>query len=146
MKTKSLFKYSIITILFNAGLLLLGHLYVNSKIELSETIKEAWWTIHVFLFLASFIGIFAISRNFERTGEVTSFGKTYLFYTTLKILAAIGFLVPWLLGDKNIAKNFAGHFFAIFFPYLFVETILLIRYLNGPLDEKSKSDENQASK
>lgn len=146
MKTKSLLQYSLVTILITAGILLLGHIYINSKLDLAEKVQNEWWTIHVFLFLASFIGIYAISKNYERKKEVTSFGKTYLFYTTIKILAAIGFLIPWLLDDKEIARSFAAHFFSIFFPYLFVETILLIRYLNGPLDEKSKSDENQSIK
>lgn len=146
MKNRSLLQYSLLVIVISAVVFFLIHLYLMSFLKPVVEVKNAWWMIHVFFLIITLSGFALISRSHDRSQEVRAIGKSYLLYTTVKILLALIFIFPWLLGDKAIAKIFVGHFFSIFFPYLLVETTLLIRYLNGPMGEKSKSDENQIGK
>ena len=112
----------------------LDHLYMSQK----------WWLNYLFLVPASVIGLFYIHKRFYRSGNIKTIGKNYILYTTVKMVLAIVFLLPWLLTKDESSKPMVIQFFAIFFPFLLVETILLVRLLNTPLDEKNKNEQNQS--
>ena len=109
----------------------------------SEFFSQEWYWIFVFLIPLSFSGIFFIQKRYEKTKKITSIGKNYLFYTVLKMILSVVFLLPWLLNKDESSKPMVITFFIIFFPFLLVETWLLVRLLNNPFDEKVKNEENQ---
>ncbi|UKN00368.1 hypothetical protein K6119_11545 [Paracrocinitomix mangrovi] len=146
MKTNTLFKSSINVVVIVAMLFAAVHgTYIYTTTNIIE-LQNWWWLSHTYLFVATVLGLFFISAQYNKSKEIQSVGKAYLIFTTLKIVLSFVFLLPWLLMSKEIAKIFVGHFFLIFFPYLLVETILLIRFLNKPLDEKINTDEIQSRK
>lgn len=135
------FKYLFITAIFLAAV----HAFLVYNIDRFASVHENWWIIHLFLMGITLIGVTLISKSYQKTGEVRSIGKMYLLYTTVKILLALLFLTPWILVKDQPAKDFIMHFFAIFFPFLMIETLLLIRYLNGPVGENLRKDEIQST-
>ena len=104
-----------------------------------------WWLNYIFLIPLSATGLYLVAYRYRKTSKVTSIGKNYILYTVLKMILAILFLLPWLLTKSDTSRPMVIHFFIAFFPFLLVETILLVRLLNTPLDENLKNEENQAS-
>lgn len=128
---KTLLPFSLVAILLlaiNAGLMLSG-LLENYSLKL-------WWAVHLFLIPLTFFGLFFIAKRLKQTQKITSIGKNYILYTVIKMILSIIFLLPWLLFKDDSSKPMVIQFFLIFFPFLLVETILLVRLLNLPLDEK----------
>ena len=105
-------------------------------------IKDWFWN-YVFLVPVSLVGLAFIAGKYYQSQKITSIGKNYILYTVVKMVLAVVFLLPWLLHKDDSSKPMVIQFFAIFFPFLLVETILLVRLLNTPLDEKIKNEENQ---
>ena len=137
-----LIKKSLSIFLFSAVGIFLIHLAVLFAIgKIYET--PYWYLSYAFLVPISFLGIQIIIKRYQKSKKVTSIGKNYIAYTALKMILAIIFLLPWLLNKDETSKPMVIHFFVVFFPFLLVETILLVRLLNTPLDEKIKNEENQ---
>ena len=102
-----------------------------------------WYLVYAFMIPTSVIGLYFIKMRFDKSQKITSIGKNYIAYTVLKMILAIVFLLPWLLNKDESSRPMVITFFTVFFPFLLVETILLVRLLNTPLDEKVKNEENQ---
>ena len=119
-------------------LLNIGIVFLLPKVAVQD-----WYWNYVFLIPISVLGMTIIARRYTKSQKITSIGKNYIAYTALKMLLAIVFLIPWLLNKDENSKPMVIHFFIVFFPFLLVETILLVRLLNTPLDEKVKNEQNQ---
>ena len=111
--------------------------------EGSEYIPDDWFFVYLFLIPVSVAGLYFIQKRYEKSKKITSIGKNYLVYTTFKMILSVVFLLPWLLNKDESSKPMVINFFIVFFPFLLVETWLLVRLLNNPLDEKMKNEENQ---
>ncbi|MBD3638292.1 MAG: hypothetical protein HUJ25_13145 [Crocinitomicaceae bacterium] len=105
---------------------------------------DNWYWNYVFLVPVSALGMAYIAKRYSKSKKITSIGKNYILYTVVKMILSILFLLPWLLNKDESSKPMVIQFFIIFFPFLLVETILLVRLLNTPLDEKMKNEENQS--
>lgn len=100
--------------------------------------------IYVFLGLLSVLGIgaiFLIHKN-----DDTLIGKGFLAFAVIKILGSFVFLSPWLMHQDDFTRPFVYQFFAVFFPTLLVETMVILKVVNAIENEKSKNDQNQAQK
>ena len=100
--------------------------------------------IYVFLGLLSVLGIgsiFLIHKN-----DDSLIGKGFLVFAIIKILGSFVFLLPWLMNQDDFTRPFVYQFFAIFFPTLLVETMVILRVVTAIEDEKTKLDENQLKK
>lgn len=104
---------------------------------------EDWFWNYIFLIPITLLGLYYIVFRFKKSQKITSIGKNYILFTVVKMILALVFLLPWLLNKDETSKPMIIQFFSIFFPFLLVETILLVRLLNVPLDEKLKNEENQ---
>lgn len=100
--------------------------------------------IYVFLGTLSLLGISAIFLVHKNDDSLI--GKGFLAYTVFKILGSLVFLSPWLLEQDELTRPFVYQFFAIFFPSLLVETLLILQLVNTVETEKSKNDQNQLEK
>lgn len=118
-----------------------GYLMVSgifSSYQLSD-----WWMNYVMLVPLTAGGLYFITHSYTKSGKITSIGKNYIAYTVIKMVLSMAFLLPWLLNKDASSKPMVAQFFSIFFPFLLVETILLVRLLNTPLGEKKENEENQ---
>lgn len=109
----------------------LPSIYMSSKIIL----------IYLFLTALSLLGtwaIFAISKN-----DDSLIGKGFLVFTTIKILGSLVFLLPFILTKDESTRPFVYQFFAVFFPSLIVETMVILKLTNLAEAEKIKKQENQ---
>lgn len=137
MKNKKL-KSALITIL--VFLMIFGGIHIMLiDYVLPESYKQLHVVyIYVFLGLLSLLGItaiFAIHKN-----DDSLIGKGFLAYTVFKILGSLVFLSPWLLEQDEFTRPFVYQFFAIFFPLLLVETMMIVQVVNTIEAEKSKND------
>lgn len=126
---------ALVILLINVALIFSG---IFAKYDLKD-----WFWSYVFLVPVSIFGLWFIALRYIKSKKITSIGKNYLLYTAAKMMLSILFLLPWLLNKDEATKPMVIQFFAVFFPFLLVETILLIRLLNSPLDEKNKNEQNQ---
>ena len=83
--------------------------------------------IYIFLGLFSFIGISAIFLIHKN--DDTLIGKGFLVLTVFKILSSFVFLYPWLENQDEFTKPFVFQFFAIFFPILLFETLIILKVI-----------------
>ncbi|MEX1000827.1 MAG: hypothetical protein WDZ35_01790 [Crocinitomicaceae bacterium] len=102
-----------------------------------------WWLNYVFLVPVTVIGLYFVPLKYRKTHRPTSIGKGFVVYTAVKMILSILFLLPWLLNKDPSSKPMVIQFFSIFFPFLLVETILLVRLLNVELGEKNEKGKNQ---
>lgn len=129
------FLVAAICLAINAYLMLSG---IFSNFEISD-----WWMSYVFLIPVTAGGLYFITRSYTKSRKITSIGKNYIAYTVIKMVLSMAFLLPWLLNKDASSKPMVAQFFCIFFPFLLVETILLVRLLNTPLGEKKENEKNQ---
>ena len=99
-----------------------------------------WWLIYAGLVPISLFGLGYIAHRYKKSEKITSIGINYIGYTVLKVLVAFAVLAPWLIDKDTSSKPMVAQFFSVFFPFLLVETILLVKLLNTPLDEKKEND------
>jgi hypothetical protein len=97
--------------------------------------------LYAFLVPASLLTIWFVIWRYKK--DHTSAGRSYFITVFFKMFGAAFFLYPGLVINASILKPTAIQFMAIFFLLLFIETFLLVKLLNTPLDEKLKNDENQ---
>lgn len=100
--------------------------------------------IYVFLGALSFAGISAIFLIHKNDDSLI--GKGFLAFTVIKILGSFVFLLPWLMEQDEFTRPFVYQFFAVFFPTLLVETMVILKFVNVIEEEKTKNDQNQVEK
>jgi hypothetical protein len=143
MKNKKL-KSALISIL--VFLMIVGGIHIMLiDYVLPENYKQLQVAfIYVFLGTLSILGISAIFLVHKNDDSLI--GKGFLAYTVFKILGSLAFLAPWLLNQDELTRPFVYQFFAIFFPSLLVETMLILKLVNLVEKEKIKNDQNQLEK
>jgi len=137
---KSSIYFIIIFLIFLGGLHIMLLEYVLPKIYSQISVLY----IYLFLGLLSVIGIgaiFLIHKN-----DDTLIGKGFLVFAVIKILGSFVFLMPWLMHQDDFTRPFVYQFFAVFFPTLLVETMVILKVVTAIEDEKLNLDENQLNK
>ncbi|MBK9190826.1 MAG: hypothetical protein IPM77_04545 [Crocinitomicaceae bacterium] len=120
-----------------AGLLLMSvhTLIVESDVfSMLFTLDVPYLLSYVLIFPLSLGGILFTYFRFVR--DKSSAGNSFFIVVFFKIFGSAIFLIPGLIFDKAEMKEMVYHFMPVFFIFLFVETLLLVRLLNLPLDEK----------
>jgi hypothetical protein len=135
--TNKLLKNALTTILiffiFIGGVHLLLLEYILPEIYKNIQI----FYIYIFLFTLSELGVgllYLVSKN-----DDTLIGKGFLAYTVIKILGSLVFLLPWLLQQDEFTRPFVYQFFAVFFPSLIVETLVVLKLVNVNPNENLKN-------
>ena len=126
---------AVVIFIANAAIIYTGLL---DEFELSN-----WWLNYVFLVPVTVLGLYFVPLKYRKTGKVSAIGKGFVVYTAIKMILSILFLLPWLLNKDSSSKPMVIQFFSVFFPFLLIETFLLIRLLNSQFAEKNKNEENQ---
>jgi hypothetical protein len=96
--------------------------YLPAKFALA-----APWRIYAFLFPATILGIVFIVKRFQKDHK--SVTNSFMLFTILKMITALIFLGIIMFYLKEPARPIVYQFFAIFFPFLFMETRLFVRML-----------------
>ena len=96
----------------------LPEVYGNSK----------YWLIYLFLVLLTLGSHFFMVRGFVK--DKNSLGKNFMAYMVVKMIGSILFLSPWLFYRNDYSRPIVYQFFIIFFPLLFIETLMLVKLLN----------------
>ena len=97
-----------------------------------------WWLTHIYLGPVTIFGITLFFRKFEKEPKAAI--RTFFVYSIIKMFGALLLLMPWLINKGDFSRPMVAQFFIVFFPYLLVETILLVRLLNQSFDEKIKNE------
>lgn len=97
--------------------------------------------IYVYLVPLTLASVWVVYHRFLK--DHTAAGKTFFLMVFVKIIVSAVYLFPDFIIPKALSKEFVIQFMPVFFVLLFIETYLLIRLLNLPLDEFSKNDQNQ---
>ena len=85
---------------------------------------------HLMLFAAAVILDFILNR--VKDIDVTLIVKTFLAFSTFKIIFGFIFLLPWILNKSDETVPFIIQFFIIYFLYLAIEAVVVIRsYLSN---------------
>ncbi|MFK8039630.1 MAG: hypothetical protein AB8B74_15165 [Crocinitomicaceae bacterium] len=139
MKHITLKQFLLLEILF---MVLLGGLHYLILINVLPPVYMGLkvFFIYVFLLILSLLGtwaIYAISRN-----DDSLLGKGFLVFTTIKILGSLVFLLPFILSKDESTKPFVYQFFAVFFPSLIVETMVILQLVKQAELKKPKKEEN----
>ena len=102
--------------------------------------------LYIYLFLGIF-SILGISTIFLiHNNDDTLIGTGFLVFTVFKILGSFLFLFPWISDQDELTRPFVYQFFAIFFPTLLFETLIILKVIKAIEDEKIINDENQSKK
>jgi len=127
-------KTVVVFVIFLGGVHLLLLDYVLPKIYFQFQLIYAY----LYLFGLSLLGVsgmFLIQKH-----DDTMIGYGFLAFTTLKMFAAIGFLLPWLTNQDDLTMPFVYQFFGIFFPLLLIETVIIVKLTNSIVRKKTKVD------
>lgn len=136
-KLKQLLLLELFFMIFLAGI----HYIIITNFLPSSYYDSKVIFIYVFLLALSLLGtwgIFAISRN-----DDSLIGKGFLAFTVIKILGSFAFLLPFLMNQDESTRPFVYQFFAVFFPTLLIETLVILKLTNMAEAEKIKKDENR---
>jgi hypothetical protein len=133
-------KKLVLFVVFLGGVHLLLLDYVLPKIYFQFELIYAYLFL-VLLSVLGLMGMVLIKKN-----DDTMIGNGFLAYTTLKMFASVGFLFPWLRNQDEFTMPFIFQFFAIFFPLLILETIIIVKLTNSVVREKVETDQNQLKK
>jgi len=130
-------------IVFAVGLFLMSlHFLLNKFLFSAQFSDKNFWLIYLFLTPFTWLILFMVDFNFKR--DKTSAGKTFIFFSTLKLFGTLAFLSPWVFFKIFPAKPFTFHFFILFFIFLFLEIRLLTALLNDNSNQNERSDKNQS--
>jgi hypothetical protein len=138
--TKNLVKKTTLPFLSTSLIILVIH---GSLVNLSvfpDYNLSFWWLIYAGLIPISLLGLGLIAHVYNKTKKVSSIGKNYMLYTFVKMVFSLLILLPWLINKDETSKPMVAQFFLVFFPFLLVETILLVKLLNTSFDEKNKNE------
>ena len=139
MNLKKLKQLLFIAFLAAVGLASIHYLLI--KFALPELYAN-FNVVYIYLFLTglSLLGIwviYLIQRN-----DTSLIGKGFMAFIVIKLFASLGFLLPFLLNQDETTRPFIYQFFAVFFPILFVETLLILQFVKFAELEKTQKDEN----
>lgn len=81
---------------------------------------------HVGLFFAALLLDFLLNR--VKKIDDTLIGKTFLAFSTFKIIGGFLFLLPWILNKDESSYPFIIQFFIVYFLYLTAEALIFIRF------------------
>lgn len=121
------------------------HFFLRRDGFLPEVFSQTPFILfYVFLVPLSLLTVWFVLWRFKK--DQTSAGGAYFITVFFKMFGSALFLYPGLIADASLMKPTAIQFMTIFFLLLFIETLLLVKLLNAPLNEKVKNDENQLKK
>lgn len=142
MRTNKFGFYATSVILFASTLCSIVHLSLLKQNVLPGAFKGTpFWSLYFFLIPASLFTVWFVLWRYKK--DHTSAGRAYFITVFFKMFGSAFFLYPGLVVKSTFLRETAIQFMALFFVFLFIETFLLIKLLNKPLDENSKNDENQ---
>lgn len=119
-------------ILFMAAIATLHYFLWDSVLPDNYRLPQVW-LIYLFLIPITLFVILYIYFHFKK--DHTSVVKSFMFATIIKMLGAIGFLLPWILYKDLTTRPMIVQFFVVFFPFLMAEIRFLVKML-GVLPEK----------
>lgn len=101
---------------------------------LPEVYKQSkYWLLYVFMVPVTLTALLLIRRMYLKNPK--SVGKGFFAYVIIKMILVIAFLSPWLFYKDEFTRPFVYQFLLIFFPILFLETLILVRLVNGKYEE-----------
>lgn len=95
------------------------------------------WIFYPILTGLSILLLFFVAKTAMKSPNSSS--KTYLLFSSIKIIISLGLLIPYVMPRTENSKIIVINFFLIFFPLLLVETIGVVKLINYPFDEKNKN-------
>jgi hypothetical protein len=100
--------------------------------------KTSPWLIYLSIVPVLVIGLYYIHSKYLK--DNTSVVKTFMLYTTLKMLSSLAFLSDWMINKTELTLPFVYQYFAIFFIILFAEIVFLEKMLKlePPKSEKKE--------
>lgn len=117
------------------------YLLVHLSLYPNSLLPVPFAEILLFIAIASLLTLSFVYWRFKK--DATAAGRSYFSTVFFKIFGSAFLLYPNVWVNAEQTKPTAAVFLSIFFLFLLVETILLVKLLNMPLDEKKKNDENQ---
>jgi cytochrome bd-type quinol oxidase subunit 2 len=145
MKTNRFGLYATLIVLAVSMVIGGVHFFLRRDGFLPEIFSQTPFALlYLFLIPLSLLTIWFVLWRYKK--DKTSAGSAYFITVFFKMFGSAFFLYPDVVTDPSLMKPTAVQFMIIFFLLLFIETILLVKLLNAPLDEKSKNDENQKAK
>ena len=90
-------------------------------------LKTSPWLIYLSILPVLVIGLYYIHSKHLK--DNTSVVKTFMLYTTLKMLSSLAFLSDWMINKTELTLPFVYQYFAIFFIILFAEIVFLVKML-----------------
>jgi hypothetical protein len=137
MMSKNFLRNEILKVIAFSVLVAGIHYFLLWKSLPSIYAEASPWRIYAFLVPITLLGVFIIVKRFEKNHE--SVVNTFMMFTILKMMAALVFLGLIMFYLKEPARPIVYQFFAIFFPFLFMETRLFLRMLSY---SPSKTEKN----
>ena len=115
--------------ILTVSLVLLTVHLILLQFVLPEIYKQTkFWVIYLFLIPMTLSAIYIIVK--EKNKKDSSVGKNFFIYMVIKVLLILLFLSPWLVYQNEFSRPIVYQFFSIFFPLLFVETVVFVRLVN----------------
>jgi len=115
--------------ILTVSLVLLAVHLILLQFVLPEIYKQSkFWVIYLFLIPMTLGAIYIIVK--EKNKKDSSVGKNFFIYMVIKVLLILVFLSPWLVYQNEFSRPIVYQFFSIFFPLLFVETVVFVRLVN----------------
>ena len=101
-------------------------------------LKTSPWLIYLSILPVLVIGLYYIHSKHLK--DNTSVVKTFMLYTTLKMLSSLAFLSDWMINKTELTLPFVYQYFVIFFIILFAEIAFLVKMLKlePPKSEKKE--------
>ena len=131
---KSLFLKTTIPI-FALSLALVAIHLVLIKYNLPAIYGESkFWLIYLFMIPMTLGALFIIVKKSKNSP--VSVGKGFFIYMSVKMILIMLFLSPWLFFKDEYTRPMVYQFFCVFFPFLFMETYVLIKLVNLPENPK----------
>ena len=113
--------------------LMLIHALVVYTLLGSNYAEGPFYAVYFFFLPVTLLGFHLIAKQFEKDQQ--SGTRNFIIYIFVKMLGSLLFLLPWMVLKSPYFMELAYQFLALFFPLLFVETILLIRMINLYFDD-----------
>lgn len=83
--------------------------------------------VHPFLFIVSIASIITVRIVFSRS-KLSSLANAYMATSLGKMLLSLLFLLPQILNNGFYQKEYVLQFFVIYFVYLIVEVVYLVKH------------------
>jgi len=92
--------------------------------------ESQFWLIYLFMIPMTLGALFIIVKKSKNSP--VSVGKGFFIYMSIKMILIMLFLSPWLFFKDEFTRPMVYQFFCVFFPFLFMETYVLIKLVNLP--------------